>query len=123
MEAELRATFCYPEIVPPHNRTLLDSEPIILTPVVEASVELKGAAPGFGVSTQKQTLLINAASRKALMRAQRAIRPGIKPADVVLDLACGARISYFRLFKIVENVPTLPESMQTGAPSHGVGCL
>jgi hypothetical protein len=31
----------------------LDGEPAILTPVMEASVELKGVVPDFGVPTQK----------------------------------------------------------------------
>jgi hypothetical protein len=106
-----------------HGCTPFDGEPVILTPVMKASVEFKGVAPDFCMPTQKQVFLLKIASGMELIRANRFIRRGLKPANILLDHTCEPRIGDFGLLKFIERVATLSRSMQAGAPVHGVGDL
>jgi hypothetical protein len=69
---------------------------------------------------QKQVFLLGIASGIVFMRANRFIHRGLKPADVLLDRAREPRIGDFGLSKVIERGATLSQSMQVGAPVHGL---
>jgi serine/threonine protein kinase len=91
-EVTLLATLHHPAILPLRGCTPFDGEPAILTPFMEASVELKGFAQDFWTSRQKQDFLLGIAFWMAFMHANRFIHRGLKPANVLLDRACEPRI-------------------------------
>jgi serine/threonine protein kinase len=125
-EVTILATVRHVAILPLVGCTPFDgpSSPVIITPLMQCSVqdminaEAHGASPPEWTPTQKHIVLLGIAEGMRFMHTKHVLHRDLKPANVLLNDAYEPLICDFGLSKFFEKGSSISQSMSAGTTAY-----